>query len=82
MNLFRRAVFPALRNNYSSRTKAPEPLRLSGALKGYKHVELTPVLGTEFLEGSLAEMLNAPNSDELIREFAITGKSSESFAPV
>lgn len=59
---------------YSGQARTPEPLRLSGAIKSYKHVEMTPVVGTEFLEGSLAEMMSAPNSDELIKDLAITSK--------
>lgn len=66
---------PSFRRSYSSQNPiARKPLSLSGAIKAYKHVELTPVVGTEFLEGSLAEMVSAPNSDELIRDLAITSE--------
>jgi hypothetical protein len=35
---------------------------------------VTPTVGTEFPEANLVEMLNAPNSDELLRDLAITSK--------
>lgn len=49
-------------------------MRLSGALKNYKKFDVTPVLGTEFVDVNLADMMKAPNSDDLIRELAIIGK--------
>ncbi|PSR82931.1 TfdA family taurine catabolism dioxygenase TauD [Coniella lustricola] len=52
--------------------KFPEPLKLSGALDSYKSFEVTPIIGREFPEANLVEWLNAPNSDELIRDLAIT----------
>ena len=51
-----------------------EPLKLSGALDGFKHFESTPVIGREYVDANLAEILRAPNSDELIRDLAITSK--------
>lgn len=50
------------------------PLKLSGALDKFKHFEVTPVIGREYVDVDLAEWLRAPNSDELIRDLAITGK--------
>lgn len=49
-----------------------EPLKLSGALDQYKFFEVTPVIGQEYVEGNLKDWLRAPNSDELIRDLAIT----------
>ena len=49
-----------------------EPLQLSGVLDQYKSFNVTPVIGKEFPDASLAEWLRAPNSDDLIRELAIT----------
>ncbi|KAL2796197.1 hypothetical protein BJX66DRAFT_324149 [Aspergillus keveii] len=49
-----------------------EPLQLSGALEGFDSFDVTPVIGREFPAASLAEWLRAPNSDELIRDLAIT----------
>lgn len=49
----------------------PMPLKLSGALDGYVRKEITPVIGTEFLEANIVDMLHAPNADELLRDLAI-----------
>ncbi|KAK6076297.1 TfdA family Taurine catabolism dioxygenase TauD [Seiridium cupressi] len=53
-------------------TNHKEPLKSSGILDQYKHFEVTPVIGREFVDVDLAEWLRAPNSDELLRELAIT----------
>lgn len=50
-----------------------EPLKLSGALDQFKQFEVTPVIGKEFVDVDLAAWLRAPNSDELLRDLAITG---------
>lgn len=50
-----------------------EPLKPSGKLAGYESFEVTPIIGTEFPSAKLVEWLEAPNSDDLIRELAITG---------
>ena len=49
-----------------------EPLKLSGSLDSYESFDVTPVIGKEFVGVNLAEWLNAPNSDDLIRDLAIT----------
>jgi GAF domain-containing protein len=49
-----------------------EPLKL-------KQFEVTPVIGKEFVDVDLAEWLRAPNSDELLRDLAITGTAIERF---
>jgi hypothetical protein len=51
-----------------------EPLQLKGVLDQYKSFDVTPVIGREFPEVSLKELLRAENSDELIRDLAITSK--------
>lgn len=56
-----------------------EPLKLSGALDQFKQFEVTPVIGKEFVDVDLAEWLRAPNSDELLRDLAITGTAIERF---
>lgn len=48
------------------------PLQLKGVLNEFKSFDVTPVIGKEFPEAKLAEWLRAPNSDELIRDLAIT----------
>ncbi|KAL4871471.1 hypothetical protein BDV12DRAFT_206586 [Aspergillus spectabilis] len=49
-----------------------EPLKLSGALKEFESFDVTPVIGHEFPSAQLSEWLSAPNSDELLRDLAIT----------
>ena len=53
-----------------------EPLKLSGVLDQYKSFDVTPIIGREFVDVNLKEWLEAPNSDELIRDLAITSTSS------
>ena len=48
-----------------------EPLRLGGVLDKFKSFDVTPVIGREFAEVDLAAWLEAPNSDELLRDLAI-----------
>lgn len=51
-----------------------EPLKASGVLEGQEHFDVTPVIGREFPKANLVDWLNAPNSDELLRDLAITSK--------
>lgn len=53
-----------------------EPLQLKGALDQYKSFDVTPVIGREFVDVNLKDWLRAPNSDELIRDLAITSEIS------
>jgi hypothetical protein len=55
---------------------APRPLQLKGVLDKFQSFDVTPVIGREFKDVNLAEWLRAPNSDELIRDLAITGTTS------
>ena len=55
-----------------------EPLKLSGALEQSENFEVTPVIGREYVNVDLVEWLRAPNSDELLRDLAITSKSLSS----
>jgi hypothetical protein len=70
----------------AEQTKTPEsvhrePLKLAGVLDQYKSFDVTPVIGREYIDGNLKEWLRAPNSDELIRDLAITSKIT-SFGPL
>ncbi|RYP05097.1 hypothetical protein DL765_009942 [Monosporascus sp. GIB2] len=56
----------------SSKSQKQKPLALSGALDGYEWFDTTPVIGREFPTANLVEWLEAPNSDVLIRDLAIT----------
>jgi len=49
-----------------------KPLQLSGVLDPHRSFDVTPVIGREFPEAKLVDWLNAPNSDELLRDLAIT----------
>jgi hypothetical protein len=49
-----------------------EPLKPTGCLDKYNFFEVTPCIGREYTDLSIRDLLNAPNSDELIREFGIT----------
>ena len=51
-----------------------EPLKLTGALDGFDYFEVTPCIGRQYRNVDLAEWLKAPNSDELLRDLAITSK--------
>ena len=51
-----------------------ESLKLSGALDHFESFDVTPIIGREFVHGNLAKWLRAPNSDELIRDLAITSE--------
>lgn len=60
-------------------TQHKEPLKLSGALDGFKSFDVTPVIGREFVDVNLKEWLRAPNSDELLKDLAITSTQNTSF---
>ncbi|KAF2403774.1 taurine catabolism dioxygenase, partial [Trichodelitschia bisporula] len=56
----------------TAETQHREPLKPKGLLDQFKSFDVTPVIGREFPEVNLKELLRAPNSDELIRDLAIT----------
>jgi hypothetical protein len=51
-----------------------EPLKLKGLLEKYKSFNVTPAIGKEFPDANVVEWMKAPNSDELLRDLAITSK--------
>ncbi|EGS19682.1 uncharacterized protein CTHT_0041630 [Thermochaetoides thermophila DSM 1495] len=53
-------------------TNHREPLKLSGALDHLEYFDVTPVIGREYVNVDLVELLRAPNSDDLLRDLAIT----------
>lgn len=59
----------------SSYIKAP--LKLSGAIDSWKNFDVTPVIGREYADVDLAAVLSAENSDELLRDLAITSMLEE-----
>lgn len=52
-------------------TAYPQPLQQTGVLEEYEYAESTPVIGREYPTLQAKELLNAPNSDDLLRELAI-----------
>ena len=70
-------VRPAMNGQNGATTRKPlinEPFKLKGLLDQDKSFKVTPVIGTEFPDAKVVEWLRAPNSDEIIRELAITSK--------
>lgn len=55
-------------------TRVKQPLTYSNTLDGYQSFDVTPVIGREFPEVQLTDILNASNSDELLRDLAITSR--------
>lgn len=49
-----------------------EPLDLSGVLDQFESFDVTPIIGREYVGVNLAEWIHAPNSDDLLRDLAIT----------
>jgi hypothetical protein len=68
------AVTEAISNLKVGVTQKREPVKATGVLDQYKSFDVTPVIGREFVEGNLAEWLRADNSDDLLRELALTSK--------
>jgi hypothetical protein len=64
----------------SAETRHKEPLKLSGALDHFVHFDVTPIIGREFVGVNLAKWLRAPNSDELLRDLAITSMETSFLA--
>lgn len=58
-----------------AKTRLRQPLKLSGALD-LPFNDLTPAIGREFPEIQVVDLLEAPNSDDVIRDLAATGISS------
>jgi hypothetical protein len=54
-----------------------QPLKLAGVLDKYESFDVTPIIGKEFVNAQLSEWLAAENSDELIRDLAITGELTD-----
>ena len=49
-----------------------EPLQVKGVLDRYEHFDVTPTIGREYPTLDLKEVLEASDSDELLRDLAIT----------
>ncbi|KKY33980.1 putative taurine dioxygenase family protein [Diaporthe ampelina] len=63
----------AVRPPPADKKSFPEPLKLSGVLDKFTTEDTTPVIGREFVNVNIVDdLLKAPNSDELLRDVAIT----------
>jgi hypothetical protein len=49
-----------------------EPLQKGKSIDHLEYVDVTPIIGREYPTAKLKEMLTAPNSDEQLRDLAIT----------
>ncbi|KAF2107802.1 putative alpha-ketoglutarate-dependent sulfonate dioxygenase [Lophiotrema nucula] len=49
-----------------------KPLQLSGALDQFDSFQITPCIGTEYVDVDLATWITGPDSDALLRDLAIT----------
>ena len=65
-------------NKFAPRYDHKEPLRSSGLIDQFNHFDSTPSIGTEFPDANLVDWINAPNSDQLIRDLAIKGERKSS----
>lgn len=62
-------------------TSFPAPLTLGNSIDHWKYEDLTRTLGRVYNGIDLAEVLNAPNADELLRDLAITSENPLTLAP-
>lgn len=58
--------------NEQARPRLTNPLVYSGSLDSYTHNDLTPVIGREYKGVQVADLLKASNSDQLIKDLAVT----------
>lgn len=56
--------------NASARTRLSKPLLYSGTLDGFKHQDLTPIVGREYEGLQVTDLLKW--GDEMIRDLAVT----------
>lgn len=65
---------PVVIHDVPIKTKVQQTIPLTGTLDQFESFDITPVIGREFPKANLVDWLNAPNSDELIRELAVTSE--------
>lgn len=58
----------------ASQSLLREPLKPTGAIECFEHFDVTPCIGREFRNVNLAEWLEAPNANDLLKDLAITSK--------
>ena len=49
-----------------------EPLKNSGSIDHLEYVDVTPIIGREYPNAKIKEMLDAENSEQQLRDLAIT----------
>ena len=57
--------------NAQAQTRCVKPMVNSGSLNRFTHHDLTPIIGRQFLDLQVKELLKA--DEQLIKDFAITG---------
>ncbi|OQE31522.1 hypothetical protein PENSTE_c001G04235 [Penicillium steckii] len=65
-------VVPVVEEKLTLKGLERKPLELTGALDAFESFDVTPVIGKEFPNASLKDFLRAPNSDDLLRDLAVT----------
>ncbi len=60
--------------HHQARTRLAKPLTNSHSLDKWSHQDLTPVIGREFLDLQVVELLESTDSDRLVTDLAVTGE--------
>ena len=68
-------VTTAIHPGKATNTTTKPWVKSTGSLDQYEHIEVTPVIGREYPHVNLVSILKSPNSEELLRELALTSKS-------
>jgi hypothetical protein len=55
----------------ASATRTKPWIKATGVLDQHEHIELTPIIGREYPHVNLVSLLQAPNSEELLRELSL-----------
>ena len=67
-------VVPVVEEKLALKGLERRPLELTGALDAFESFDVTPVIGREFPNANLKDFLRAPNSDDLLRDLAVTSQ--------
>ena len=58
----------------SKPSRSYPPYDNTGTLDAFKQVHVTPCIGSEFKDVDVTEWLRAPNSDDFLRDLALTSE--------
>ena len=61
--------------NGTSKPFVRTPLQYSGSLDGFKWIDVTTIIGREYPDIQLTNLMKADNSEQLLRDLAITSES-------